>query len=49
VDAHRIAIVIVAAVEGSVAMCRAQRSAEPLDQVAAQLEALVGLAYPKGN
>jgi AcrR family transcriptional regulator len=49
VDAHRIAIVIVAAVEGSVAMCRAQRSAEPLDQVAAQLEVLVGLAYPGGN
>ena len=49
VDAHRSAILIVAAVEGSVAMCRAQRSAEPLDQIAAQLEVLVGLAYPVGN
>ena len=49
VDAHRIAVLIVAAVEGSVAMCRAQRSAEPLDQVAAQLESLVAAAYPRGN
>jgi AcrR family transcriptional regulator len=49
VDAHRIAVLIVAAVEGSVAMCRAQRSAEPLDQVAAQLEVLVGLAHRGGN
>jgi AcrR family transcriptional regulator len=49
VDAHSIAILIIAAVEGSVAMCRAQRSAEPLDHVAAQLEMLVGLAYPGGN
>jgi len=47
VDAHRIAIVIVAAVEGSVAMCRALRSAEPLDQVAAQLELLVGARLPQ--
>ena len=47
VDAHRIAIVIVAAVEGSVAMCRALRSAEPLDQVAAQLELLVGAHLPQ--
>ena len=47
VDAHRIAILIVAAVEGSVAMCRALRSAEPLDQVAAQLESLVGARLPQ--
>jgi hypothetical protein len=29
-------------------MCRAERSTEPLDNVAAQLELLVGLAYPGG-
>lgn len=40
-DAERTATTIVAAVEGTVAMCRAERSAAPLDQVAAQLEQLV--------
>jgi AcrR family transcriptional regulator len=40
-DAERTATTIVAAVEGTVAMCRAERSAEPLDRVAAQLEELV--------
>lgn len=41
VDARRTAVVVVAAVEGSVAMCRAQRSVEPLDDIAAELESLV--------
>lgn len=49
VDAHSAAVLIVAAVEGSVAMCRAQRSTDSLDQISAQLEMLVGLAYPGGN
>jgi AcrR family transcriptional regulator len=47
VDADRVAILIVAAVEGSVAMCRAQRSAQPLDNVAAQLEPLVAARLPQ--
>ncbi|MFE7801310.1 TetR/AcrR family transcriptional regulator [Nocardia sp. NPDC057440] len=42
-DAERTATLIVAAVEGTVAMCRAERSARPLDRVAAQLEFLVGV------
>jgi Transcriptional regulator LmrA/YxaF-like, C-terminal domain len=37
-DAEQVATLIVAAVEGTVAMCRAARSVEPLDRVAAQLE-----------
>jgi AcrR family transcriptional regulator len=41
-DADRVATLIVAAVEGTVAMCRAQRSIEPLDRVAAELTRLVG-------
>jgi AcrR family transcriptional regulator len=40
-DAQQVATLIVAAVEGTVAMCRAERSAEPLDRVAAQLERAV--------
>ena len=40
-DAERIATLIVAAVEGTVAICRAQRSMEPLDQVTKELTRLV--------
>ncbi|MEU6083075.1 TetR family transcriptional regulator [Streptomyces sp. NPDC047108] len=43
-DAHQaeqIATLVVAAVEGTVAMCRAKRSIEPLDRTAEQLQALV--------
>jgi AcrR family transcriptional regulator len=40
-EAEQIATLIVAAVEGTVAMCRAARSTEPLDRVAAQLERVV--------
>jgi AcrR family transcriptional regulator len=40
-DAQRIATLIVAAVEGTVAMCRAQRSTTPLDDVAVELIWLV--------
>lgn len=39
--AAQIATLIVAAVEGTVAMCRAKRSTEPLDRTAAQLRAVV--------
>ncbi|MGE2813718.1 TetR/AcrR family transcriptional regulator [Mycobacterium heidelbergense] len=45
-DAERIATLIVAAVEGTVAMCRAQRSIEPLDQVAAELTQIVERVLP---
>jgi len=47
VDAHRTAVVIVAAVEGSVAMCRAQRGTQPLDDVAAPLHSLVAAHLPR--
>lgn len=40
-DAVRVATLIVAAVEGTVAMCRAQRTIEPLDQVTAELTRIV--------
>jgi hypothetical protein len=39
--ASQLATLIVAAVEGTVAMCRAKRSTEPLDRIAEQLRALV--------
>ncbi|MBT2421129.1 TetR/AcrR family transcriptional regulator [Streptomyces sp. ISL-22] len=40
-QAAQLATLIVAAVEGTVAMCRAQRSAQPLDHTAEQLQALI--------
>ncbi|KAB2346525.1 TetR/AcrR family transcriptional regulator [Actinomadura rudentiformis] len=40
-QAGQLATLIVAAVEGTVAMCRAQRDISPLDEVTAQLEALI--------
>ena len=40
-QAEQLATLVVAAVEGTVAMCRAQRSTRPLDRTAAQLEALI--------
>ncbi|MFE6946395.1 TetR/AcrR family transcriptional regulator [Streptomyces chartreusis] len=43
-QAAQLATLIVAAVEGTVAMCRAQRSTEPLDRTAEQLEALIASA-----
>ena len=39
--AKSLAQLVVAAAEGAVAMCRAQRSIEPLDNVAAELTALI--------
>jgi AcrR family transcriptional regulator len=41
-EAEKTATLIVAALEGTVAMCRAERSSVPLDRVAAKLEQLVG-------
>ncbi|GAX53329.1 TetR/AcrR family transcriptional regulator [Streptomyces olivochromogenes] len=40
-QAPGLATLIVASVEGAIAMCRAKRTMEPLDQVARQLEALI--------
>lgn len=40
-QAAQIATLIVAAVEGTVALCRAKRSTDPLDRVAVQLQALI--------
>ncbi|MFI7140851.1 TetR/AcrR family transcriptional regulator [Streptomyces massasporeus] len=40
-QAVQLATLVVAAVEGTVAMCRAKRSAEPLDRTAEQLQALI--------
>ena len=39
--AEQLATLVVAAVEGAVVLCRAQRSTRPLDHVAAQLEVLL--------
>lgn len=39
--AAQLATLVVAAVEGTVAMCRAKRSTQPLDRTAEQLEALI--------
>ncbi|MFE7276217.1 TetR/AcrR family transcriptional regulator [Streptomyces sp. NPDC057623] len=40
-QAAQVATLVVAAVEGTVAMCRAKRSIEPLDRTAEQLRALI--------
>lgn len=48
-DAEQVAALIVAAVEGTVAMCRASRSIEPLDKVAVQLERAVQAATTSGR
>ncbi|MFE9644366.1 TetR/AcrR family transcriptional regulator [Streptomyces sp. NPDC006365] len=40
-QAAQLATLIVAAVEGTVAMCRAKRSTQPLDDTAEQLQALI--------
>ncbi|MFE2493316.1 TetR/AcrR family transcriptional regulator [Streptomyces scopuliridis] len=40
-QAAQLATLVVAAVEGTVAMCRAKRSTEPLDRTAEQLQALI--------
>ena len=40
-QAEQLATLIVASVEGTVAMCRAKRSAQPLDDVGVQLEEMI--------
>ncbi|MGR4880809.1 TetR/AcrR family transcriptional regulator [Streptomyces sp. LARHCF249] len=42
--AAQIATLVVASVEGTVAMCRAKRSTDPLDRTAAQLQAVIATA-----
>jgi AcrR family transcriptional regulator len=46
-QAAQLATLVVAAVEGTVAMCRAKRSTEPLDRTAEQLRALIETAIGK--
>ncbi|MCT9112585.1 TetR/AcrR family transcriptional regulator [Streptomyces mirabilis] len=46
-QAPGLAALIVASVEGAIAMCRAKRSMQPLDQVAQQLEALIDSALDR--
>ena len=48
-DAEQVAALIVAAVEGTVAMCRASRSIAPLDRVAVQLERVVHAVISGGT
>jgi AcrR family transcriptional regulator len=43
-QAAQLATLIVAAVEGTVALCRAKRSIQPLDRTAEQLQALIAAA-----
>ncbi|CAM4400298.1 putative HTH-type transcriptional regulator YxaF [Mycobacterium basiliense] len=46
-DAEQVATLIVAAVEGTVAICRAQRSIAPLDHVTAQLTQVIENMLPE--
>ncbi|NKY43421.1 TetR/AcrR family transcriptional regulator [Nocardia cerradoensis] len=50
-DAERIATLIVAAVEGSVAMCRAERSTRALDHIGVELETIIeaAIAEPRSE
>jgi len=47
--AEQIATLIVSSVEGTVAICRAQRSIVPLDQVAAQLVQVIRTSLPSSQ
>jgi AcrR family transcriptional regulator len=47
--AGQLATLVVAASEGAVVLCRATRSATPLDDVAAQLDTLLSAAVPSGS
>lgn len=42
--ARRLAVTVIAATEGAVALCRAERSIEPFENVAAVLVSLAGTA-----
>ncbi|WP_334493737.1 LmrA/YxaF family transcription factor [Bradyrhizobium sp. AZCC 1614] len=45
--ARRLAALVIAATEGTVAMCRAARSAQPLDDVRQELELVLSSALAK--
>jgi AcrR family transcriptional regulator len=45
--ARRLAALVIASVEGTVAMCRAARSAQPLDDVRQELELVLTASLPK--
>jgi len=40
-QARRLAVMVIAATEGAVALCRAERSRQPFDVVAEELEEMV--------
>ncbi|MGU3498019.1 TetR/AcrR family transcriptional regulator [Mycobacterium sp. C31M] len=48
-SAKQLATLAIAAVEGTVAICRAQRSIDPLDEVTAVLTRLVSQALPRSD
>jgi AcrR family transcriptional regulator len=45
--ARRLAALVVASVEGTVAMCRAARSAQPLEDIRKELELILSASLPK--
>jgi AcrR family transcriptional regulator len=45
--ARRLAALVIASVEGTLAMCRAARSAQPLDDVRQELELVLSASLPK--
>jgi hypothetical protein len=45
--AERLATLVVASIEGTVAMCRANRSADALDQVQEELETVLSSALAR--
>jgi hypothetical protein len=45
--ARRLATLVIASVEGTVAMCRAARSSQPLDDVRLELELILSSVLPK--
>lgn len=47
--ARRISVLVIASVEGTVALCRAARSAQPLDDVLQELELVIAAATKPGS
>jgi hypothetical protein len=47
VRARRLASLVIASLEGTVAMCRAARSIQPLDDIRQELEVILSGALPR--